>query len=314
MDVRQLETFRKVAQLGSITRAAAELRYAQSTVTAQIKALESELNVALVKRSGRGIQLTAAGERFLPYAERILQLVAEARHNLRPAADPSGTLVIGTMESITSYRLPPLLELFHHRYPKLRLSLRPTPCAQTRAALRHGTFDIGFLMEEERHHPGLASMVLCEERLVLIAAPDHPLTRQQHIDIADLRATNIVATEPGCSYREKFTRFLSEDTTELQPVLEFGTIEAIKRSVEARLGIALLPEVTVRAELTAGTLVALPWQPPFRVYTQLAWNDTTWVSPEIELFIAEATRVVREDLDEQPAWSEAPVPGQPVQG
>src|SRR5690606_36391536 len=104
VDVRQLETFRKVAQLGSITRAATELRYAQSTVTAQIKALESELNVALVKRSGRGIQLTAAGERFLPYAERILQLVAEARHNLRPAADPSGTLLIGTMQSITSYR------------------------------------------------------------------------------------------------------------------------------------------------------------------------------------------------------------------
>jgi DNA-binding transcriptional LysR family regulator len=294
VDLRQLETFRKVAQLRSVTRAASELRYAQSTVTAQIKGLESEFNVSLFKRGGRGVQLTPAGEQLLPYADRILELVEEAHRNLRREPEPSGTLVIGTMESITSYRLPPLLELFHYRYPKLRLSLRPTACAETLTALRQGIFDVGFLMDDVQDHPGLATIVLCEEQLTLVSAPDHPLAGERHITIDDLRDTNIVATEPGCSYRDKFTRLLSGDNPESLAVLEFGTIEAIKRSVEARLGIALLPKVTVRAELAAGTLVALPWHAPFRVYTQLAWNDSKRVPPEVELFVSEATRVVRE--------------------
>ncbi|HEX5596874.1 MAG TPA: LysR family transcriptional regulator, partial [Micromonosporaceae bacterium] len=294
MDFRQLETFRKVAQLRSLTRAATELRYAQSTVTAQIKSLESDLKLSLFDRSGRGVRLTAAGEQLLPYAERILDLVAEARRNLHPEREPSGVLTVGTMESITSYRLPPLLELFHHRYPKLQLSLRATSCTATRAALRQGTFDVGFLMEYEREHPGLASIVLCEEPLALVSAPKHPLAGRDRIDIAQLRDTTVLGTEPGCVYRDKFQELLGADGQDPYPVLEYGTIEAIKRSAEARLGVALLPKVTVAAELDAGSLVALAWPVPFRIYTQLAWNDTRWVPPEVRLFVSEATRVIRE--------------------
>ncbi|HEX5540399.1 MAG TPA: LysR family transcriptional regulator [Micromonospora sp.] len=298
MELRHLETFRRVARLCSLTRAAAELRYAQSTVTAQIKALESDLNVSLFERSGRGVRLTAAGEQLLPYADRILELVAEARRNLHPEREPEGELIIGTMESITSYRLPPLLELFHYRYPRLRLSLRPTSCAATRAALRQGAFDAGFLMEQGREHPGLTTVVLCEETLALVSAPDHPLARQDRIGIEHLRSVPVLGTEPGCVYRDQFQTLLSEDGEEPVPLLEFGTIEAIKRSVEVRLGVALLPEVTVAAELAAGSLVALPWPVPFRIYTQLAWNSTKWISPELQLFISEATRVVQEAASE----------------
>ncbi|WP_084960311.1 LysR family transcriptional regulator [Thermoactinospora rubra] len=294
MDLRQLETFRKVASVGSFTRAAAELNYAQSTVTAQIKGLEAEFNVSLFQRNGRGVQITAAGRQLLPYATKILDLAAEARHALQPDREPSGMLVVGTLESITSYRLPPLLELFRYRYPRLRLSLRATPGAEALAALRAGTFDAAFLMDEQCEHRGLTTVVLREEPLTLVAAPGHPLAAEPEITLDQLRRTDILSTEPGCSYRDKLAELLSDADGEQLPMLEFGTIEAVKRTAQAGLGVALLPRIVVAAELAEGSLVRLPWRPPFRVYSQLAWNEKAWLSPELQVFVSEAIRVVNE--------------------
>ncbi|WP_344050517.1 LysR family transcriptional regulator [Streptomyces thermoalcalitolerans] len=286
-------TFQKVATLLSFTRAAEELNYAQSSVTTQIRALESSLGVELFDRLGGRIRLTAAGEKLLEYAEQILTLTEEARADVAGSDGPSGTLVIGTMESITSYRMPPLLEFFHHRYPKVQLSLRPSLCAETCHALRQGTFDIGFLMEQETRHQGLETVVLAQEPLVLVAAPDHPLARREQVSLDDLRAASVLATEAGCAYRDLFEEELRG--AETTPFLEFGTIEAIKRGVVSGLGIALLPEVTVAGELEKGELTALPWDIPFSVYTQLAWRSGRRLSRELKLFIDHAVRLMQEE-------------------
>ncbi|MFF3910754.1 LysR family transcriptional regulator [Streptomyces sp. NPDC001848] len=174
MELRLLVTFEKVATVLSFTRAAAELAYAQSSVTAQIRALESSLGVELFDRLGSRIRLTEAGERLLPYARPIIELSDEARAAVTGAEEPAGTLTVGTMESLTSYRLPPLLEFFHHRYPGVRLALRTTIGDETRLALRQGTYDLGFLMEEEDEHAGLESEVLAVEPLALVAAATQP--------------------------------------------------------------------------------------------------------------------------------------------
>ncbi|UFR03992.1 LysR family transcriptional regulator [Streptomyces sp. Go40/10] len=293
MEIRHLVTFRKVAALLSFTRAAEELSYAQSSVTSQVRALETSLGVELFDRLGGRIRLTPAGEKLLEYAEQILELVEAARADVAGGDGPSGTLVIGTMESITSYRMPPLLEFFHHRYPKVQLSLRPSLCADTRHALRQGTFDIGFLLEQETRHPGLESVVLAEEPLVLVAAPGHPLARRGELSRTDLRSVSVLATEAGCAYRDLFEAELRGVTS--APFLEFGTIEAIKKGVASGLGISLLPAVTVAAELEKGEMAALPWEAPFSVYTQLAWRGGRRLSRESQLFIDQATRLMRQD-------------------
>ncbi|MFF5534042.1 LysR family transcriptional regulator [Streptomyces cinerochromogenes] len=293
MEIRHLVTFRKVAALLSFTRAAEELSYAQSSVTSQIRALETSLGAELFDRLGGRIRLTPAGEKLLEYAEQILELVEAARADVAGGDGPSGTLVIGTMESITSYRMPPLLEFFHHRYPKVQLSLRPSLCADTRHALRQGTFDIGFLLEQEMRHPGLESVVLAEEPLVLVAAPGHPLARRSELSRADLRSVSVLATEAGCAYRDLFEAELRDVAS--APFLEFGTIEAIKKGVASGLGISLLPTVTVAAELDKGEMTALPWEAPFSVFTQLAWRGGRRLSRESQLFVDQATRLMRED-------------------
>jgi DNA-binding transcriptional LysR family regulator len=292
MELRLLATFEKVAAVLSFTRAAAELNYAQSSVTGQVRALEDALGTQLFDRLGSRIRLTEAGERLLPYARRMRELAEEARAAVAEAEEPSGTLAVGTMESLTSYRLPPLLELFHHRYPKVRLSLRPTLGDETRRALRQGTYDLGFLMEAETEHAGLEAEVLAVEPLALVAAPGHPLAGRRAAT-ADLVRESLLATEPGCAYRDLFEREL----TALAPVefREFGTIEATKRAAAAGLGIALLPEVTVAAELAGGTLVRLAWEPPFTLRTQLAWRAGKRLPAHARLFLEQARRLVAEE-------------------
>lgn len=310
MEFRHLVTFQKVATLLSFTRAAEELSYAQSSVTTQIRALEASLEVELFDRLGGRIRLTAAGEKLLGYADQILALAEEARVDVSGDGGPAGTLVIGTMESITSYRMPPLLELFHHRYPRIQLALRPSLCAETCHALRQGTFDIGFLMERETEQQGLETRVLAEEPLVLVAAPGHPLAERTDLSLADLRKTPILATETGCAYRDLFEEELRVPEglggAEPEPVsfLEFGTIEAIKRGVASGLGIALLPAVTVSGELARGEIVALPWKAPFSVYTQLAWRSGRRLSRELKLFVDQTVRLLKE---ESPLAAESPL-------
>ncbi|MBC9727813.1 LysR family transcriptional regulator [Streptomyces sp. TRM68367] len=295
MELRLLVTFEKVATLLSFTRAAAELKYAQSSVTSQVRALESSLGAELFDRLGSRIRLTEAGERLLPYARRIIELNEEARAAVAGAEEPAGSLTVGTMESLTSYRLPPLLELFHHRYPKIRLSMRPTLGDETRQALRDGTYDVGFLMEPMAEHPGLETAVLIPEPLVLVAAPRHPLASgRPTLTTEDLAAAQLVGTEPGCPYRDLFEAELKGVHGQSPPFMEFGTIEATKRGVAGGLGVALLPRMAVRTELASGELAELDWKPPFQLHTQLAWREGKRLPRHLRLFIDETLRVMRE--------------------
>ncbi|MGW1493556.1 LysR family transcriptional regulator [Streptomyces sp. NPDC002402] len=284
MNIRQLTTFHRAATLLSFSRAAAELNYAQSSVTGQIRGLESSLGVELFERlSGKKVRLTPAGRRLLPYAERLVSLADEARGATTGPLEPSGQLVIGTMETLASYRIPPVLEYFHHRYPQLQLVLRPGSGAEILHALREGSVDLGLLMSAETRHSGVASEVLSPEPLVAFVSPEHKLAARARVTTADLRGVPILAPESGRGYR----RLLE---TELRngpgaPVLlESGTVESTKRWAAAGLGIGLLPLVAVEADIEAGVLAPLAWRPPFEVYTQLVRRRTP-LTREMQLFV-----------------------------
>ncbi|GHJ92585.1 putative HTH-type transcriptional regulator YwqM [Streptomyces sp. NE5-10] len=299
MELRLLATFEKVAEVLSFTRAAAELGYAQSSVTGQIRALETSLGTELFERLGGRIRLTEAGERLLPYARRMAELAEEARAAVA-AGEPAGTITIGTMESLTTYRLPPLLEYVHHRHPAVRLALRPTLGDATRQALRQGTYDLGFLMEAGTEHEGLESEVLAPEPLALVASPGHPLAGRAGLVTADLAGGGLIGTEPGCAYRDLFEAELAgaagggPDSAPGPDFLEFGTIEASKRAVASGLGIALLPRIAVQEELASGALVALDWEAPFTLFTQLAWRRGKRLPAHVRLFVEQARRLARE--------------------
>src|SRR3954469_6319170 len=113
MELSDLVTFASVARTGGVTRAAEELNTVQSNITQRIKALEAEIGTALFERHSRGMKLTGAGRRLLPYAQRLAALSREAVLAARDEGEPKGPLAIGSMETTAAVRLPALLADFH---------------------------------------------------------------------------------------------------------------------------------------------------------------------------------------------------------
>lgn len=292
-EMRHLATFVAVARLESFTGAAAELGYAQSTVTGQIKELEADLGAELVDRT-KGVRLTDAGQRFLPYAEQIIDLAAEARYSVMESGEAAGTLVIGSIDSIATYRLSPIVEFFYHRFPDLRLIVRASSCQDTQRALQQGQFDVGFLLTSQTRHPGLSAITLCREQFVAVAAPGHPLTDLPEVDTAGLRAATILNTEYGCPYREELEAALNKDSEDKIRLLEFGTIEAIKQMAVGGLGVAVLPRFAVEEELAEGSLAEVAWKVPFSMSSQIVWHKDKWISKALRLFIDETVRVFKQ--------------------
>src|SRR6201981_2852787 len=124
MELSDLQTFAAVARNGGITRAAEELNTVQSNVTQRVKALETEIGTPLFERHSRGMTLTGAGRRLLPYAQRMATLSREAVLAARDDGEPKGPLAIGSGETTAAGRLPALLASFHRRFPAVDPRLR----------------------------------------------------------------------------------------------------------------------------------------------------------------------------------------------
>ncbi len=295
MELRQLATFSTLAHTLSFTRAAALLNYAQSSVTAQIQALEEELGTPLFNRLGRRVTLTDAGQRFLSYAERVLALVDEGRNAVSRTEEMAGTLTIGAPETLCTYRLPTLLHAYRMRYPAVQLSYHPTPVADLRRRVSEGELDVAFVMEELCESASLAAEMLVVEPVVVITAVEHPLTRLPAVHPSDLRGVDVLLTEGGCSYRRLFEHALSEVDARPATLLEFNSIEAIKQCVIAGMGISALPAVAVAAEVAQGHLAELCWDgPALGVYTQMVWHRRRWLSPPLTAFLDLARETLRD--------------------
>lgn len=285
MELRQLATFRLLATTLSFTRTANALGYVQSSVTAQIQALEEELGVPLFDRLGKRVALTDAGQQFLGYAERLLALAEEARAAVT-GAQVAGSLTISAPETLCTYRLPALLQQFRARYPQVRLTFRPGPVGELRRRISEGLVDVAFLLDAPLHAAGLQVEPLVTELLCVVAPPDHPLAGAPCVQPADLAGEAILLTEVGCTYREMFTRSLAAAGVYPTTTLEFSSIEAIKQCVMAGMGITVLPAVAVAAETEQGRLVALRWAAPnFQMVTQMVWHKDKWLSPALQALL-----------------------------
>jgi DNA-binding transcriptional LysR family regulator len=302
LELRQVETFRAVADELSFSRAAAKLGYVQSSVSSQVASLEQELGAPLFDRLGRTIALTEAGRVMLAYSERLLGLAREAREAVADTGvgldEITGALSVSAPESLLTYRLPGLLTLFHERHPRVRVSLKPTAVGRlvgsTRRALEEGRLDVAFVLDGPVEIAGLSAEPLVEEIVSVIAPPAHVLADSTLVTPKELGGETVLlpeAPESGCAYRGWFERQLSEAGVVPRETLEFQSIEAIKRCVSAGMGVSILPAVSVETELAAGGLSELRWHEPGRVGTLMAWNEKRWASPALRTFLATAREV-----------------------
>jgi LysR family transcriptional regulator, cell division regulator len=247
MDAADLRLFEAVARQGGMSRAAAELNTVQSNVTARIRQLEDELGTPLFQRHSRGVTLTAAGRRLLPYAARARQLLADARRAAVDDGRPKGELTIGSLETTAALRLSRVLAAYAAAWPEVDLVLGTgTTWELIEAVLAHrleGAFVCGPV-----DHPDLQEQTVFREQLVVVTSP-----AVRSLD--QLRATaalKIVVLRAGCSYRQRLESVLAARGVVGVRLLEFGTLDSILACVGAGIGVTLLPRVVVEAAAQDG--------------------------------------------------------------
>ena len=256
MDIADLRMFEAVARLGGMNRAAIDLNTVQSNVTTRMRALEAELGSRLFERHSRGVTLTQAGERLLPYARRVAWLLADAARAVRDDGTPRGPLTIGSLETTAALRLSPLFALYATAFPEVDLSVHPGTTAELIDAVMERRLEGAFVCGPVAH-PSLVERVMFEEELAILAAPD----------VATIEAATqggfarIVVLRAGCSYRQRLEMLLAKRGIAVPRLMEFGTLEAIFGCVAAGLGITLLPRALVGPVWQSGRVSLHPLPP-----------------------------------------------------
>jgi DNA-binding transcriptional LysR family regulator len=235
MEINELRIFRAVARRSSISRAAQELHYVQSNVTARIKQLEERLGTRLFHRKSRGVIMTPAGHRLLDYAERIIRLVKEAEEAVTDQGEPKGSLTIGSMETTAAVRLPPLLAGFHHAHPRVELNLLTGSSPVTLQRLCDFQIDGAFVAGKVGNDTLVAETAFEEELVLATPSTIDPFKK----------IPKILVFQSGCSYRAQLERWLQTSGLVHYQVMEFGSIEGILGCVAAGMGISMLPRSVV---------------------------------------------------------------------
>jgi DNA-binding transcriptional LysR family regulator len=280
MDASALKMFEAVARTGGMNRAAAELNTVQSNVTARIRTLEDELGLPLFERHSRGVMLTGAGRRLLPYALQMARLLADAARAVRDDGTPSGPLTIGSLETTAALRLPPLLAGYTAACPRVDLALRPGTTAELIAAVLAQQVEGAFVCGPVAH-PELAEEAMFEEELAVLAAPG-----VASLEGAIQGQARIVVLRAGCSYRQRLEVLLMQRGVTVVRLLEFGTLEAIFGCVSSGLGITLLPAALIGPVWRTGRVSVhqLP-QADARVQTVFIRRRDAHVSSALRAFL-----------------------------
>ena len=248
MDTRQLEYFVAVAEELNFTRAAARLFAVQSTVSAGIRSLESDLGTALFVRSTKSVALSPAGELLLPEA----RLALEAVDRVRSAAAASsagirGRVRVGIFTNVGFVDLPGLFGEFHGLHPLVDLQLGASPSGSTGLAddVRRGRVDVAFMGLPIADLAGLEVLTLAETRFVAVLPSRHPLASRSTVTLADLAADRFVDTPAGFGNRVVIERAFAAAGIPREVSTVVGDLSEIPRFVAADLGIAVVPELTL---------------------------------------------------------------------
>ena len=247
MDSTDLAFFAAVAHGGSITRAAARLGTVPSNVTQRIQRLEQQLGVPLFYRHGRGMTLSGAGERLLPYAAAIAHTLAEAGKAMQAGAEPAGPLLIGAMETTAALRLPDMLVRYAMDFPEVDLILRTGTSQQMRDAVLARSLDAALVAAsviDLAAQPELLAEPVGVEELVLVTAPWVSVFGPASI-WSNMQDTKLIVFRDGCSYRELLESVLRRRGTASLRMMELGSLDAILGCVRAGIGISLLPRALV---------------------------------------------------------------------
>jgi len=288
MHVETLKTFCDLVETGSLSRAARLNLVSQSAVSQQLRALEQRYGRRLIERSPRiGARPTEVGQLLYVEVKPLLERLAvlEQRLRARPGI-VAGTVRVATVYSVGLHTLPSAIKrcLADHPGVNVRLSYRRTN--EVYAACLDGEVDFGIVALPVRR-PQLEIVNLGHDELAVVAPPSHPIGRRARCSLAVLDGQPFIGFDRDIPTRRLVDSLLRRHGVRVSYAMEFDNIETIKRSVEAGLGLSLLPAPTLAGEIRARTLVARPpVEGPFRRPIGVMYRRTRELSAAGRAFLA----------------------------
>lgn len=286
MEIRNLVTFVRIAEVQSFSKSAEQLGYSQSAVTMQIKQLEDELHTQLFERLGKYVRLTQSGERLLPYALEILNSVRKAENIVQEPEQISGKLRIGTCESYVISILPPVIMELSKLCPHVEISTHTALVSDLFNMLRQNDIDILYFLDEKIYFPEWIKVSEQPEKIFFVASAESPLAKMKNISIEQLLQEPLFLTEKGVSYRYAMEQALAAKGYELHPLWEVGNTDVITRFLLRNKGVSFLPEYVVHEYITNGQLAVLDTEcSEFVMWSQLVYHRNKCVTSQMNLFL-----------------------------
>jgi DNA-binding transcriptional LysR family regulator len=257
MDIAALRTFLAVAQERSFSRAAAKVHRTQPAVSQAIRRLEADLGEQLFDRSSKSGTLTDAGLVLHNYGQRLVRLAEETESAMRELRDlQRGRVLIGANEAAV-HTLLPLIARFRGRFPDLSIDVRRVPARQIAVEVQQGSLDFGALTFRPTE-AGLLDVPIGTDELVLLVHPAHALASRRQVTMEQLATEPVVAHNDPSPARERVLRLFEQRHIALKMMIALPSLDGIKRAVELKLGVALLPRRCAITEIANGRLVAVP--------------------------------------------------------
>lgn len=253
--LRQLEIFLAVAYYENITRAASSLFMSQSAASSALQDLEKQFDIQLFDRIGKRLQLNDLGKVLRPRAEELLARSRELERVLSQEEE-SGPLKVGATLTIGNYLAVGIMSKFMEQHPESRVSLEVANTSEIVRKVSNFELDIG-LIEGEEYLPELDIIPWMEDELQMFCSPEDNLAEKKNLNDQDLINARWILREQGSGTRQAFERGLHDLLGQINIILELQHTEAIKRAVEANLGIACLSRICLKDAFRRGSLVPL---------------------------------------------------------
>ena len=254
--LRQLQVFEKVASHLNYSRAAEELYLSQPAVSMQIKQLEGNIGLPLFEQMGKKIFLTEAGRELFHYSRSIAQQLAEMEAVFDEMKGlGKGKLTLSVVNT-ANYFTPQLLAKFCRQHPNINVTLQVANRDAVLKQLADNSIDLA-IMGKPPEGLDISAEPFMDNPLVVIAAPDHPLTRLNRVKFAQLAQETFLSREPGSGTRSAMERVFAEHRIQPRISMEMETNEAIKQAVQAGMGLSILSLHSIELELETKRLAML---------------------------------------------------------
>lgn len=273
MDLNQLRYFIEVAKIRNFTRAAKNCHVAQPALSQQIRKLEAQLNLKLLKRLPRGAELTREGEVFLPYAEQVLSALNEAQgvaEELRGAS--RGVVRIVTLPSACVYVLPPKIAAFKRDHPRVDIVLEETVSANIPNLVLSGGFDLG-VTQALAPIPRMRRALIQREDLLLAVGENHPLAARQELKLAEASGETFVVTKKDTEFRHLAEDLCRRAGFEMGTAFEADHFDSIQAYCAVGIGVGLIPRSVILTTLEPAPHYLRITHPKAQRYLWLVWPE-----------------------------------------